>query len=601
MRLVVILDELDKLTATPEGEACFETLLTGIKNALVVSGVHFIVVAGADLYERFLNDSQRGNSVYESVFAWSVYLPCMWESANALLNHVVSDKGQNSRILADYLDYQARGIPRRLYQNLNQLVCWEDGGRAKIKLNDEDWERIEFYALLQNILFDFSSSGSEEPIFPNALDQDRWRLGTYHLVDWLLETRGRPFTLEDIDDSQKSGDIDVLLHLSRKQTEALLDHLLGHRLLEEIRSQTDTIRLMEDAPEAQARIFKVNMNIRHEISMEREGMGPAPQPECIPITFEVMPAPAAAAPPETYPSAEPGSSESQWRRSPSISEEPEYLDDGRYELRALVGHGGMGSVWEAWDRNLNTEVAVKISHRHANSDSNAVARFRREMGLVMQLRHPNIVRFYDTVHDGDRLGIVMDLVRGEKLSDLIESGVVSIELTMSIFLKLAEALVYLEDKGVYRLDLKPHNVILNENGEPILIDFGIAKWDMEEDFNTMEGVLIGTPHYMSPEQARGELLDIRSDLFSLGLVLVSMLHGGHPISGDSPMDIVRRLAFGQVALPELNVSSGLKGVIDKMTAADVDDRYRSANEMLEAFFESPEGLEFQAKRIKKRA
>lgn len=262
---------------------------------------------------------------------------------------------------------------------------------------------------------------------------------------------------------------------------------------------------------------------------------------------------------------------------------------GRYLIQDLLGQGGMSAVYKAMDQNLNRVVAVKLIHPHLSTDPEFVRRFEEEARAVAQLRHPNIIQVYDFDHDDDVYYIVFEFVPGETLQDrlkrLHESGRrMDIDKTVSIGARLADALDYAHSRNLIHRDVKPANVMLNVNNEPVLMDFGIVKI-MGGTQHTATGAVMGTARYMSPEQIKGERIDERTDLYSLGVVLFEMAGGRAPFEADSAMTIMMMHVNDPV--PDLrqlrpDVPPGLVQVINKTLNKERDRRFGRASEISRA-------------------
>jgi serine/threonine-protein kinase len=198
-KIIVILDELDKLTDR-DGPTYIEDLLRSLKNLFTAGDVHFIFVAGPDLHEAALRDSSRGNSVYDSVFAWELYVPCVWDATEIFLRTVVANPEENSyemEAFGNYLRFKARGVPRLLLKELNDFVTW-DGDRAWLELRGPDVARVTFYAEMERVIADFIRPGGIPRTFGVPIDGDRWHLGAYYLADAILRTGGTPFTVANL-------------------------------------------------------------------------------------------------------------------------------------------------------------------------------------------------------------------------------------------------------------------------------------------------------------------------------------------------------------------------------------------------------------------
>jgi eukaryotic-like serine/threonine-protein kinase len=263
---------------------------------------------------------------------------------------------------------------------------------------------------------------------------------------------------------------------------------------------------------------------------------------------------------------------------------------GRYELGELLGRGGMAEVRSAVDQRLGRSVAVKQLRTDLATDPTFQARFRREAQSAAGLNHPTIVAVYDTGEEIDPLSdvsipyIVMELVEGQTLRDVLREGRKilperALELTQGIL----DALSYSHKAGIIHRDIKPANVMLTPNGAVKVMDFGIARAVADTSATmTQTAAVIGTAQYLSPEQARGETVDSRSDLYSAGCVLYELLVGRPPFIGDSPVSVayqhVREIPQPPSQLdPELTPE--IDAVVLKALAKDPADRYQSAREM----------------------
>ncbi|MCA9664294.1 MAG: protein kinase, partial [Myxococcales bacterium] len=258
---------------------------------------------------------------------------------------------------------------------------------------------------------------------------------------------------------------------------------------------------------------------------------------------------------------------------------------GRYVLEEELGRGGMAVVYRATDPTLEREVAVKVLHGHLDDIEHA-RRFLREARAAARLEHDSILKIHDYGGGADKddvaAYIVAELIRGPSLQGYIaRRGVLLPEVAAMVVLRLAEALSCAHDKGIVHRDVKPDNVMIAEGGRVVLTDFGIARV-LEGDSVTRTGALLGSPAYMSPEQARGEPVDARSDLFALGTVLYKLCTGKLPFTAPDPLATVLRIIKGAFTPPlALNprIGSALERVILKLLQQKREDRYQSAAEL----------------------
>ena len=208
------------------------------------------------------------------------------------------------------------------------------------------------------------------------------------------------------------------------------------------------------------------------------------------------------------------------------------LDD-RYKIESVVGIGGMAVVYKAYDQKEDRAVAVKVLRDDVAMDAESRKQFRKEYQAVGMLSHPNIRAVYGVVSSGDTEYIVMEYVDGENLKQYLKKrGALPWQETLDLSIQIARALSHAHSRGIINLDIKPQNIMLPKDGEVKIADFGIAQ--MEEgagDSSADEAV--GSIHYISPEQARGETVDARSDIYSLGVVMYEMLTGRLPFDGET--------------------------------------------------------------------
>jgi eukaryotic-like serine/threonine-protein kinase len=259
------------------------------------------------------------------------------------------------------------------------------------------------------------------------------------------------------------------------------------------------------------------------------------------------------------------------------------LLSGRYRLDALVGAGGMSTVYRAFDTVLERQVAIKLMHREIASDSDQLERFRREARAVAQLNHPNVVGVIDAGEDAGMPYIVFEFVEGETLKDRIRRhGRLPISEAVAYAIEIARALGAAHARRIVHRDVKPQNVLIDEEGTAKVTDFGIAR-SLTEEGLTADGRVLGTTDYVSPEQALGRPVGPQSDLYSLGVVLFEMLVGDVPFHGENQVAVAMKhvreeLPDVQRRRPE--VSSALAAVVDRATAKDLGRRYRTVNDLI---------------------
>ena len=267
----------------------------------------------------------------------------------------------------------------------------------------------------------------------------------------------------------------------------------------------------------------------------------------------------------------------------------------RYELISHIARGGMADVWEARDTLLNRRVAVKLLHQQLSDDRAFVERFRREARAAANLSHPNIVSIYDWGEEGSTYFIVMELIDGRSLRDIIKrEGALLPRRAAEIAAEIAAALSVAHREGIIHRDTKPANVLLAADGTVKVTDFGIARaWNDSEEL-TRTGAVIGTATYFSPEQARGDQADERSDIYSLGVVLYEMLTGLPPFTGDSPVSIAYQHVQEPAMLPSADnpdIPHDLERIVMRAMDKTPELRYQSALDVREDLLRTLRGAE----------
>ena len=252
------------------------------------------------------------------------------------------------------------------------------------------------------------------------------------------------------------------------------------------------------------------------------------------------------------------------------------LLSGRYRLDAQIGAGGMSTVYRAFDTVLEREVAIKVMHRDIAREDDQLERFRREARAVAQLNHPHIVGVIDAAEDDHTPYIVFEYIQGMTLKDRIrEVERLSVGEAVAYAIEIARALGAAHERGIVHRDVKPQNVLIDEEGAAKVTDFGIAR-TLDQAGLTADGRVLGTTDYVSPEQALGHPVTGQSDLYSLGIVLYEMLTGDVPFKGDNQVAVAMkhvREDLPDVQLRRPEISSALASVVDRATAKDLETRY----------------------------
>jgi len=259
---------------------------------------------------------------------------------------------------------------------------------------------------------------------------------------------------------------------------------------------------------------------------------------------------------------------------------------GRYEIQSVLGKGGMGVVYKAHDRDLDDIVAIKTLRSEAlSADPTLLDRFKQEIRLARKITHPNILRTHDLGEFNGLRYLSMEYVKGITLKHLIDQDqLLPQPVALRIAKQMCAGLAAAHEVGVIHRDIKPQNIIMEPNGSLKLMDFGIARLTQERGM-TATGTVVGTPDYMSPEQARGQALDFRSDIYSMGVVLYEMFTGSLPFEGDTPLAVVLKHVQESTPAPQAKnprIDPKIAAIILKCMQKNPEDRFQTVNELYEA-------------------
>lgn len=256
---------------------------------------------------------------------------------------------------------------------------------------------------------------------------------------------------------------------------------------------------------------------------------------------------------------------------------------GRYQIIEEIGSGGMGKAYKVLDKEINAKIALKLIKPEIASDKKTIERFRNELKTARDISHKNICRMYDLNKEEDSYYITMEYVDGQNLRALIrQTGHLAVGTALNIAKQVCEGLSEAHRLGIVHRDLKPSNVMIDQNGNARIMDFGIAR-SLESRGITGAGVMIGTPEYMSPEQAEAKDIDQRSDIYSFGVILYEMLTGKVPFEGDTPLSIAVKHKTEYPPDPSLynaQIPNHLRRVILHCLEKDKGKRYQNTGELL---------------------
>jgi serine/threonine-protein kinase len=254
---------------------------------------------------------------------------------------------------------------------------------------------------------------------------------------------------------------------------------------------------------------------------------------------------------------------------------------GKYEVLRLLGSGGMGTVYEARDPVLERRVAVKVLSAELARQQELRERFLREAQAAGRLRHPNIVQVYDVGESNGRLFLAMEFVAGSDLERVIQDVPLSIEWKLDLLRQICDGLGHAHKHGVVHRDVKPANIRVTPTGDVKVMDFGVAQLHAATGL-TKRGLVLGSVHYISPEQVEGRPVDARSDIFSVGAIAFELLSGKRPFDAESVTAVMARVAYGSAdlnLLPRTPYSPGLEAIVMNALAHRPQDRYETLEDM----------------------
>lgn len=547
IKVVFVLDELDKLEShkSDSGKSHLDPVLQALKSVFTSSGFSFVFVAGKEVEERLVEDIARGNSIYESIFAYDLYLPCLWEEQADIVHRCMED-GQATSFdkqgaLALYLRYKGRGVPRRTWRELNKHVVWENE-RPLLVVDQERRRHMEVFAKVQEAL-DADETFTNRNGVLDPVQSDRLRLGFYYTMDWVFSRDQEVFGLSHITSKIMGLNLGVSSDTNwpARVANSVIGVLVGRAFVE--RADRDLTQVGGASEEALYRISPwVLLALRGASGKLRTSEGPA-----------------AVAPDR---------------------ERSELERIGRYTVLDKLGEGGFAVVYRVSDGHGKILAAKVLRKAVSSISSEAAALFQREVQALQALQHPGIVNIHESGVEQGQHYVIMDLIEGVSLRQVIDS-VKSMEKDAACTLatRLAHIFAYVHGQGLVRLDIKPSNVILTGQGDLKVIDFGIAV-AAGNGLIPQDTTVVGTRGYMAPEQMLQGQIDVRGDVFSLGVLLFELLTGRLPGDDKNLVFVVPRKWLS--VIDWTGVPRDLRRILEKALAWNPAERFQTMGEFAEA-------------------
>lgn len=606
LKIVFIFDELDKLAEFGDGNievsrSVIDNILSSLKNLFTTSGITFIFIAGKDLHEHWLNDLGKGDSIYESVFSYDLYLSCLWQDMNKICDEMVDwkhfskqkkdsilnstsinrkttngnspynqfschkchtkllpkkmfcyncetcviDPDYLGSIFSDfkkYLCYKGRGIPRRIIRGFNDYVRWY-GLRPMLAFSWKEIRQMHFYAELQDLL-----TNNEHKLFgqftkeTHSSEKDKRKLSVYYILDWILHRGNREFTFGDSVSASKllSARIAPAEEIAPQLMKEIIELLVANNYLIEVSSRLDQVQF-GNSIDRQEKRYKLTRKRLIEMN------------ELADI----------------------------FQEEARIYNSSETTINSRYKIISLLGQGGMGSVYKVLDEKTGHIVAIKTLKKEIQPQERLIKYFQREINILSRLNHPNIVPFIDSGATENSIYLVMEFIDGVELHNILKSEhQLKAEVAVTITCIIAAVAGYIHNLGIVRLDLKPSNIILSKTGKIYLLDVGIFKPQQHSPFLSgdlpSQYIPIGTPIYMGPEQFKDTVTN-KSDIYALGIILYEMLAGKRPF--DNPYDDSLRDNPPPLT-PFCDINPVLSEIIFKCLKKQPEDRYQSMEELV---------------------
>jgi len=543
LKIVFVFDELDKLESPENQPNQIDELLNNLKNLFTCSGITFIFVAGYHMHQRWVQQVDQGNSVLESVFANEIYLPLLWDAPENISSGILQPTQEMGHLphFLDYLKYKGRGVPRQIIRHMNDYIHIEEEC-PYLQCTQKEWAILRFYSYINSLLDEsFTTLSSAESYL--VAEQDQIRLAEYYLTDWIMQQGYTPFSLQCTQNAIANLNTDIVPppQVLSKIASTLLRTYRSRKIIKE-RVHDPDLTLYSCLDDDVSKKFQ----LAPEVIFRARGAFPQSNNS---VNFDF----------------------------------PDHMFV-KQEIKTQ-GITGVFRVSDLWHQD---DLVLKILHPEYAQNEIARGYLANEINILRHLASDSddhIVKLIDGNTSIDTLYMLLEYIDGPSLDMILKRiGVLSIENAIAFISELAQGVKHIHSKGIVRIDIKPSNIILRKDGKPVIIDFGTAVLHKDDPFaKSQRGRVIGTPYYMSPEQARGEEPDKRSDIYSLGATIFKMVTGRVPYIGHSTSDLI--FAHNHLELPRLNsiregVPVDLDRIVAKCMEKDPEARYQTVDSFL---------------------
>lgn len=566
IRVIFIFDELDKLTSADSTMEKYslsniDQVISSLKSVFTTTGISFVFIAGMDMEDQWQKDVRAGDSIYESVFAYSQYLPCLWSDLSLICDYVVdwsavktqADKDGLHQLFENfkkYLSFKGRGIPRSAIRTLNSHVKWK-GASPYLAFSPHELNALEFYAVLQSLLLK-----SEKRLFgklANAIatsDTDRKHLSIYYIIDWILAQGSLKFNFAAAlyASKQLSSQIAPAEEIAPELLQQILVLLLENEFL--MVASEDLAETMV-GPINDSRVFyKLSPKCLKQLLDFKESITDT--------TIFTRPLP----------------------NSVTIPKEPSYSGlpiATKYGIVSLLGQGGLSRVYKAV--NLESGKTVVVKTFLGRDLSSTPIDLEDVYSNVITFVHPNVLPHFEVIKESENLSVVMKYVEGKDLAFALSNQEFSLANAKRVGLCVAKAIEYIHDKGFVRLDVKPNNVMLAYDENIYLTDFDTMI--RNESKPDTEIPIAGTPFYMAPEIFNGQVSET-SDIYSFGVLLYQMVTGRLPYDASDVGGLIKLKTIRPLpASTYQRIPDKLNMMIMRCLEPDPADRFQSIGPVIE--------------------